>query len=425
VQSEARYRARSLDDPALIEFLNKESSKKRNAVRLDPETLASVAIFFSPDLEAARARVASAEAAVITARQRINPSISGEGGYNRTPESVATYSVSPAFTIETAGKRGYRMLAAQKAAEAARIGLYESAWQVRSRLRTALLAYYAAERRLALLRAENLNRDEVAGMFGKRMALGEASLPELRAVLAEQASGAVSLRNAEGEVSETFATVAAACGLPAGAMEGRSFDLTSFENPPDPASLPLLRVQRAGLLHRADIRRSLTEYEAADARLRLELANQYPNITLNPAYTFQEGFPSYTLGAAIEALPVFHRRAGPIAEAEAGRREVEAQFTALQARAISETELALRRYRAAVEEWRTVKGTFESIQQQRENAATAAFRAGEGDRLDVTQARLSTLAAAEASLAALVRAETALGALEDAVEAPLNPESKN
>ncbi len=427
VQSEARYRARSLDDPALTEFLRRQPGAIPGAAlaKLDPETLARVAIFFSPDLEVSRARVESAEAAVITARQRINPSVSGEGGYNRTPESVATYSVSPAFTIETAGKRGYRVLAAQKLAEASRIGLYESTWQVRSRLRDALLAYYSAQRRLALLETENAVRDEVAAIFAKRLSLGDSSNPDLNAARAEQASAAVNLRNAEGEAAKSLATVAAACGLPVNALERRSFDLTSFETPPDPASLPLLRIQQAGLLHRPDIRRSLTEYEAADAKLRLELANQYPNITLNPAYSFQEGFPAYTLGSTIESLPILHRHEGPIAEAEAGRREVEAQFTALQARAISETELALRYYRAAVEEWRTVKDTFESVQQQRENAVTTAFRAGESDRLDVAQARLATLAAAEASLAALVRAQTALGALEDAVESPLNPETRN
>jgi outer membrane protein, heavy metal efflux system len=427
VQSEARYRARSLNDPALIEFLRTQSGAPviEMPARLDPETLANVAIFLSPELESARARIAGTEAAVITARQRINPSISAAGGYNRTPESVATYSVSPAFTIETAGKRGYRILAAQKLAEAARVGLYESAWQVRSHLRAALLAYYSAQRRLALLRNERTVRDEIAGLFAKRVSLGEASIPELNAARAEQATVAVNLRAAESEVAQSFASVAAACGLPVSALEGRSLDLTSFETPPDPASLPMLRVQQAGLLHRPDIRRSLAEYEAADAGLRLELASQYPNIALNPAYSFQEGFPSYTLGSVIDSLPVLNRHQGPIAEAEAGRREAEALFNALQARAISETELALRHYRSAVEEWRTVKDTVEGIQQQREAAVTTAFRAGESDRLDVAQARLATLAANQANLAALVRAQTALGALEDAVESPLKPETKN
>ena len=74
---------------------------------------------------------------------------------------------------------------------------------------------------------------------------------------------------------------------------------------PAPDSLALNRVERAGLLHRADVRRTLAEYEAADARYRLELANQYPNITLTPSYTFQEGFPAYVLGAAVECCPCF------------------------------------------------------------------------------------------------------------------------
>ena len=52
---------------------------------------------------------------------------------------------------------------------------------------------------------------------------------------------------------------------------------------------------------------------------------------------------------------------------------------------------------------------------------TAAFRAGETDRLDLTQSRLLTLAAQRADFEALVRAQTALGTLEDAVQSPLQP----
>jgi outer membrane protein, heavy metal efflux system len=410
VRSEQQFRARSLDGP------------------LNRNTLTKYALEFSPDLAVARARVAVAEAALQTARQRINPSLSAEGGYNPTPESASTYSFSPAFTIETAGKRGYRILEASKLAEAARIAVYEEEWRVRSRLNQSLVNYWAAQRKKTLLQSERTLRDEIVSIYEKRVTLGEASNPEWNAARAGQASTNLSLRAAENEIGHALAALADATGLPASALDAKSIDTTDLESATLSETPPLLSIQKAGLLHRADIRRSLVEYEAADARLRLALANQYPNIILSPAYTFQEGFPAYTLSAAIESLPVFHRNQGPIAEQEALRKQLEAQFTALEAKVVGDTELALRQYSSAVREWREAGDKVTSLQQQREDAVTAAFKAGDKDRLDLTQARLETLAARRAQTEALIRAQTALLSLEDAVqsEVPSNrPETTN
>jgi outer membrane protein TolC len=419
---ESQFRNRSLNDPGLRELIQKQSGSA--ALSWPPSTfgldaLTLVALYFNPELNVARAHLATMEAAVISARQRINPSLSGSGGYNKTPESVTTYDVSPTFTIETAGRRGYRILEAEKLAEAARTGLYENGWKVRSQVRAALAQYHFATLRRVVLQAENEMEAETVEIFKKRVGLGEAARPDLSAMRAQQAATLVSLRSSEGEVEQTFAALATAVGLPVAALEGCHFDMTFLETPPAPESLPLLRVQQAGLLHRADIRRMLTEYEAGDARLRLELANQYPNIPLSPAYSFQEGFPAYTLGSVIDSLPVFHYHQGPIAEAEAAKNETKARFVALQAQAIGETESALRQYRAAVQEWIEARDHLAKVQEQRQAAVMIAFKAGEADRFDVTSARLFKIAADRAQMDALLRAQNALGALEDAVQTPL------
>ena len=423
VQTERQFRARTLANPGLASFVHAQAGLGElpwPPAKLTPETLTWIAYYFHPAIEASRAKVAAADAAVQTAGQRVNPALSAEGGYNKTPDSVSTWAVSPAFTIETAGKRGYRILEAQKLAEAARIAVWESAWQVRGELRKALTARWAADSKLELLRGEESIRKEIDAIYQKRLEAGEASNPELAAARSELAALAVSISNAEGEQATALAAIAEATGLPLSALRETPLDLTAFSNPTSPDALPLLQVERAGLLHRADIRRSLVEYAAIDARLRLALANQYPNITLSPSYTFQEGFPAYALGSILETLPVFHRNQGPIAEQEAARREAEARLQALQARVAGETEAALTQYRVAVQEWIVARDTHLQAQHRREIAVQAAFRAGEADRLDLTQARLLTLAAQHAMLDALGRAQTALAALEDAVQAPLS-----
>ena len=88
----------------------------------------------------------------------------------------------------------------------------------------------------------------------------------------------------------------------------------------------------------------------------------------------------------------------------------------------------MRRYNASVREWRETQDKVMALQQQREDAITAAFRAGDKDRLDVAQARLETLTARRSQAEALIRAHNALLSLEDAVQseiAPNRPETTN
>ena len=72
------------------------------------------------------------------------------------------------------------------------------------------------------------------------------------------------------------------------------------------------------LLNRLDIREALARYQAAEARLRLEVARQYPDITLSPGFLWDQGDLVWSVGAAILA-PLFDINQGPIGEAEAAR----------------------------------------------------------------------------------------------------------
>lgn len=420
---EDQYRGRTLDNPALAAFVrgqNEQSLATWPPASIDLDTLTLVAYFYQPDLDVARGKFAAAEAGLITARQRVNPSISGDAGYSKNPESAVTYAIAPIFTIETAGKRGYRIMQAEQVAEAARLSFVEAGWQVRSRVRAAMLTYLFAQRRLDLLRSESSVRADIVEIFEKRRAAGEAATPDLNVVRADLSATEVALRQGEGEITQTLSAIETSVGVPPSALARIPIAFATLETPPSEQSLPMKQVQRAGLVHRADVRRTLAEYAAADALLRLEIANQYPNIELSPSYAFQEGFADYTLGIGLSALPILHRQQGPIAEAEAKRRQIEAEFLALQSRAIGEMEQALRQYRSALTEWHESEDKFLQVQREREAAARAALAAGEGDRLAVDVARLLTMAAQRSRLDALQRAQTALGALEDSMQHSLD-----
>ena len=120
----------------------------------DFETLTLVALYCHPSLDVARAQWAVAQAGIKTAGARPNPAANVSPQYtSNSPSGASPWIPSLAFdgVIETAGKRGYRIDQAKQLSESARLNLASQAWQVRSSLRTSLLDYAVARRRVVLL----------------------------------------------------------------------------------------------------------------------------------------------------------------------------------------------------------------------------------------------------------------------------------
>jgi cobalt-zinc-cadmium efflux system outer membrane protein len=421
-QLEAAYHARTLDALPLRSFVEANAGPDRPTWPpkvLDLRTLTLIGYYYSADLEIARAQIAVADAAVRAAGARVNPDLAVNAGYDRDPASHSEYGLAPGFTFETAGKRGYRILRAERQADSARIGLMETAWAVRSRIRTAFVNHELATERLELLRSEQRIRLEIVEMFDRRLAAGEAARSELDVYRIDLITTDAAVQAAGGEVAQTRSALANAVGVPISALPDARVGSSPFDAPPAEDSLPIRSLQRAGVLHRADLQRSLAEYAAVDAALRLELARQYPDVVLSPGYTFEEGFARYVLGGVLQPVALFHRNQGPIAVAEAQRLEAGSRFEALQVHAIGDMERALVQYRAALEEWRDANDRLVVVQRDREGAARRALEAGVGDRLSLATVRLQTATAARTRLDALTRVQNALGSLEDAMQQPL------
>jgi cobalt-zinc-cadmium efflux system outer membrane protein len=210
--------------------------------------------------------------------------------------------------------------------------------------------------------------------------------------------------------------VAAALGVPAGALDGVRMSFATLDTFPSPEQVAPSREQ--ALLDRTDVLAALADYRASEAALRLQLARQYPDLDLGPGfsrgYTARELERSLTLGISL-TLPIFNHNQGPIAEAEARRREAAANFNAVQARAVTQVDAALSGYRASLAKLRTADGLL-AEQHRRMNSMQALFNAGETDHLTLAQTQ-SELAADElAHLQAFTEAQVALGALESAMQ---------
>ncbi len=379
----------------------------------DCDRLCAAALLRHPTMEIARAKLATAQAALITAGARPNPTV----GFSATNISRLLGGASPwanGFTldvpIETAGKRGQRIAQAQALVNAAALNLSTEEGNVASRVRRSVYALFAAQQREALLGTQQADQEETVKLFDARIAAGEISRVEtLQARLQFNQSRLLS-RDAQKQKAEARATLAAVLGVSVHALDTVALSFAGLEDLPSPPSERTLR--RNAVVERSDVLSVLAEYAAAEAALRLEIAKQWPDVHLGPGYAYDQGQNKWTIGFTL-TLPLLDQNRGPIAEALAKRREAAANFNAAQAKALGELELALASYRGALTKLDTANQLLAS-QEKQHHSMEALFKAGENDRLTMVSAQVELQAARLSRLDALFSAQQALSALEDA-----------
>lgn len=382
--------------------------------------LTLAAFLYHPQLAVARAQWRAAQAQEITAGQKPNPSISSSAEHHSRTEggiSPWTFSISLDIPIETGGKRQARIDRANSLSQAARIEIGEQAWQVRSRLQASLIEYRAALLRAELLQREIRLQSDIVQMLQNRLEAGMASGIDLGNARLQLQKAQHALAAESSRTGELRAEVASAIGLPAHALDPVQLDV-QLPGTIAADKLPAAEVRRSALLNRLDIRSALARYDAAESKLRLEIAKQRPDIVLSPGYSFDQGDNVWSLGFSL-LLALLHKNEGPIAEADAQRELESRQFEALQIRVIGEQEQALAQYQGRLAELGKAE-EMAAAQQQRIARTERQFETGFIDRLEWTTAKLEGLAAEQGRLAAAIRVQKALATLENTLQRPLD-----
>jgi outer membrane protein, heavy metal efflux system len=413
-----RFESRTLADPGLRSFEEKNLGRPVSPWpprTWDLQTLSLAALYFSPALDSARARVAGTHAAMVTAGARPNPTLGIAPGI----PSPYLLNVDLSIPIETARKRGHLIEAARSLDQAARFDLADSAWTVCSAVRAALLKYVLASETLDFLRSEAEVRRDQLNILEQIFSAGEIPRLDVDFSRIELSKTQLAISTTEGQVGEAEAALAAAVGIPLAGLREAKFSWPALGTPPSADSLSSEEVQRDAVLNRLDVRRSLARYAAAEADLQLEIAKQYPDINIGPGYTYEERHSFFIVGFST-VVPLFNRNQGPIAEAEARRKEAAAAFLERQAQVIASSERALAVYTAGLKELAEAESLVR-LQETQLRAIQQAVRAGAQDRLNLDATKIQSSVAARARFDALARAQRALGDLEDAVQRPLAP----
>ena len=431
----ATYEPRPLDPPAtkssfensrlthrvVLEELARRNLAETNAVTVshwDLDRLFVAALVLNPEIRAVRAEAEVVEAGIITAKARPNPTLtlSPEYAFPTTPPWILGFALD--LPIETMGKRGDRISVAEAKARAAQLGLADTMWQLRSRLRNALVEYISGQFENKSIGEESKARGELLRFAEKKLAEGEASIFEVETARTEQLASQLNLQASNNRVVESRARLAAIIGVPTEGLADIALSWRDFETPQGVDLNRAKEFLEEAPLTRADIQRLLAEYDSAEAALKLEIAKQYPDIHFNPGYTWDQGTHKVAFGGSL-TLPVFDQNQGPIAEAEAKRSAAEAHFLALQAKVINDRSVALLHYKGSVEALRDSQWTWKNVITRQERLNQRALELGELDRTAVYTAQVQSAIFNRSRLMAIREAQLSLGLIEDVIQKPL------
>jgi cobalt-zinc-cadmium efflux system outer membrane protein len=407
--------ARSVDDPQLKTFLAANQITVRDATRWDLRALTLLAFYFHPDLDEARAAAAAARAAVTTAGERPNPQLQPSLGYNSTVGPPWIPALGLQIPVETAGKRGYRLAEARHRVQAAQLRIVSTAWQVRVRVRRSLLNLVAARRSEEILSRQLELESQIVQLLEKQLAAGAISPFELTQARLAAANVRLAADQARFQTALSGTALADALGLSTQSFSRLSTlleagDMTTTQIPDDDA-------RRLALISRSDVLAALSDYEAAQSALQLEVAKQYPDIQLGPGYQHDQTDNKWTVALGIN-LPIFNHNLGAIGQAQARREQAATHLVTVQAAALREVSEARATLAAARQKLATAEAQLAATRQQ-EQRTRSRYNRGDVSRQEVLTAQLEVVAAEVARADAQLQADTTAGALEDAMQSPL------
>ena len=387
----------------------------------DRLTLLAAALIYNPDIEVARSGVVSAEAGARASRVGSPATLTLSAEYARDAAAQSPWLLGAALDlpIDRGVRRAARSGVADIAVEIARYDEAEVIWTARMALRRALTDRLIAERRAAGFQVVADLRARQLAAVDRRVAAGEASRTELDRVRADGADASRGLIDALAQANDARLRLAAAIGLPPEALEGITPDWKGFDEPVSDSGETLdPEIRSQAILARADVLKALAAYDQAEVELRLEVARQYPALTLSPGYAWERGLVKFPVSLGL-ALPPLDLNRSAIALAEARRAEAGQRLEAILASADAAIESA----RAETSAARTALDRIRSVERPTADRlarqADRELSAGAIDRVDWAAAQAGAAQTRLVELDALARVHAAYAALEDAVRRPL------
>jgi CRISPR system Cascade subunit CasA len=260
-------------------------------------------------------------------------------------------------------------------------------------------------------------QDRLLALERRRVDAGEDAPIEVLTV--EQARIQVEQETAQLRAAVDAAQVAAAkaLGLPPQGLDGVTVVWPDWGEPPEVDENLRTRAREQALLSRADLSQAIGEYAAAEAKLNLSVARQYPEAVLSPGYYWDHGIAKFPFDVGF-TLP-FNRNAGEIAEARAGRELAGQHLLALQADIYGEIAAAERAEHIARASADAAERQLRAARRQKQTA-DLEFKLGAADLAAQIAAEIIATRAELEVLQMRTELQNSRNNLEDVLHAPLS-----
>jgi cobalt-zinc-cadmium efflux system outer membrane protein len=379
------WHARTLDDPALTEFLDawpEATEPDGQPTPFDPTdglTLAEarlVALIYNPDLRLARLRVGRAAVDAELAGIWGDPQLSFDLLRVRqdVPDRwVATPSL--AVPLPLSGRLDAERDLADAELRTAELAAREAEWQLAWDLESAWVAWAALR-----LRATETERwlEALDGFVDVSARLAEAGeIPRTEATLfrVEQLASRNRLRRLHGDAAAAEQVVRALVGL---APEAPVTFLPGLPSDDESTTDAGAAARRPG--DHPSLARLAAAHDAAEQTLRREIAEQFPDLWLGPRYESDAGQNRFGLTGWMN-LPLWNANQGPIARAEVDRELARAAFEVAYERLVGRWAVALASAQGLADQRAELEATLLPLVERQLEDAFELLRLGEGSSL--------------------------------------------
>ena len=340
----------------------------------------------NPLLRAASAAIDGSEAAIVSASAYQNPTFTfGSLGRQRALMQTAAvpgmlHGFNFSQTVELPVVRSTRIRAANIRRQTSQLGLAEARLAVRGAVKQ---AFYEALRRRREMQLAQGNVDLLEDLRRRiqvQVDVGEAARLELTRAEAEVASARIAVRSSELRLSAALSALYAAVGAPLGRVEPDG-DLQR------PQILPTLdELQQEMLTKHPTIAVAESQIRFTDATVENEKAQRLPSPSFWADWFQQPEAAQFRFGVTLN-VPIWNKREGPIAEAEATRRQAAAVAQSRRVELLAALERAYSMYQVAdqqvqISETGTLRQAEAAV-----DAAQAAFKFGERGIIEVLDAQ--------------------------------------
>ena len=391
----------------------------------DLNTLIDCALFFHPSLNQARESWKAAQASEKLASKKPLPTVNaGIGHSNQANDDINpfAYHFSIDIPIETQNKREIQIESFAHLSNVAKLEVAQTAWNLRHQVTQAWVDLFWQQSQRSLQTQEVALRQEIVDMIEKRVQFGLASNIDLSQAKLQYLASKTQLQTLEKNKLPLIAKLANHLGLPLSAVSEMQFNFDALATLNSQVTA-MPEIQAAALLNRLDVRIALERYAVAEAKLKLEVAKQYPDISISPSYAYEFGDKIWALGFS-SLLNMLEKNSAAIQQA-AQLREVEvAQFERLQANVIAEAQLNQANLIQTQQQIESATVQFKE-QQHGLRQTSAQLNAGEADRLALVMAKLAVLTAEKDLEHARYQRIISMVQLENSLQLPLMTENLN